>query len=60
MPLGFGRQFFYKKGNNANNVHKEFTNKVLTNRADGCIVLNVVSTQTKRVLMVLKRKRKGR
>lgn len=36
------------------NVNKEFTIKVLTNRADGCIVLNVVSTQGKRVLTVLK------
>mgnify|MGYP000100670701 CR=1 FL=1 len=36
------------------NVNKEFTIKVLTNRADGCIVLNVVSTQAQRVLTVLK------
>ena len=36
------------------NVNKEFTIKVLTNRSDGCIVLNVVSTQGKRVLTVLK------
>ena len=35
-------------------VYKEFTIKVLTNRSDGCIVLNVVSTQGKRVLTVLK------
>ena len=39
---------------NPANVNKEFTIKVLTNRADGCIVLNVVSTQGKRVLTVLK------
>ena len=38
----------------AANVNKEFTIKVLTNRSDGCIVLNVVSTQGKRVLTVLK------
>lgn len=36
------------------NVNKEFTIKVLTNRADSCILLNVVSTQSKRVLTVLK------
>ena len=36
------------------NVNKEFTIKVLTNRASGCILLNVVSTQGKRVLTVLK------
>lgn len=41
------------KENHAN-VNKEFTIKVLTNRADGCIVLNVVSTQAQRVLTVLK------
>ena len=36
------------------NVNKEFTIKVLTNCGGGCIVLNVVSTQGKRVLTVLK------
>lgn len=36
------------------NVNKEFTIKVLTNRSVGCILLNVVSTQSKRVLTVLK------